>query len=43
MTQVVKVGGIAKLLEKELNSIGLDLSKCIGNSTDGASNFRGAY
>lgn len=35
--------GIAKLLEEELSSIGLDLSKCIGNSTDGASNMRGAY
>ncbi|XP_050065875.1 uncharacterized protein LOC126554927 [Aphis gossypii] len=35
--------GMAQLLKEELISVGLDLTKCIGNSTDGASNMRGVY
>ncbi|KAL4089590.1 hypothetical protein QTP88_024603 [Uroleucon formosanum] len=35
--------GMAELLKEELISVGLDLTKCIGNSTDGASNMRGVY
>ncbi|KAL4090127.1 hypothetical protein QTP88_025026 [Uroleucon formosanum] len=31
--------GMAELLKEELISVGLDLTKCIGNSTDGASNM----
>ncbi|XP_025425624.1 uncharacterized protein LOC112694388 [Sipha flava] len=35
--------GMAELLKEELISVGLDLTKCIRNSTDGASNMRGVY
>jgi hypothetical protein len=34
---------MAELLKEELISVGLDLTKCIRNSTDGASNMRGVY
>lgn len=34
---------MAQLLKEELISVSLDLTKCIGNSTDRASNMRGVY
>lgn len=35
--------GIFELVKNELNQIGLDLSMCIGNATDGAANMQGEY
>lgn len=35
--------GMMNLLQNALEMVGLDIKHCIGNSTDGAANMRGAY
>ncbi|KAL4088595.1 hypothetical protein QTP88_023684 [Uroleucon formosanum] len=35
--------GMMNLLKKAVDTVGLDITHCIGNATDGAANMRGAY
>lgn len=35
--------GMMDLLQSAIDMVGLDITHCIGNSTDGATNMRGAY
>jgi len=35
--------GMMNLLKKAMDTVGLDITHCIGNATDGAANMRGAY
>lgn len=35
--------GMMNLLQNVINMVGLDITHCVGNSTDGAANMRSSY